>query len=84
MSSYKIGVLPGAGRGTLLKRRSNRILERFSGRRPTPQPAQPERSTSDQSRHDRAAGDTIGPYSVPQLEGNSVNEFFLARLRPER
>jgi hypothetical protein len=41
-------------------------------------------STSNQTLCDRAARDTIGFHPLPQLAGESVNEFCLPRLRLDR
>jgi hypothetical protein len=46
--------------------------------------AHSQRSTLSQSLRDPAAEDTIGLHPPPQLEGESVNEFCLPRLRPGR
>jgi hypothetical protein len=46
-----------------------------------PRPAHPQRSISNQSPRDPAARDTIGLHPLPQLAGESVNEFCLPRLR---
>jgi hypothetical protein len=49
-----------------------------------PRSAHPQRSTSNQTLCDRAARDTIGFHPLPQLAGESVNEFCLPRLRLDR